>query len=398
MKIKHYDPNLNEWVIDGASNASNLELTNPGYLDEKGESVSIDNGFTKVDNRLSKLEQNLAWIYLNGAKGGGGGSGGGGSADYFIDLTYQPNKVYTTTGTVSLDLLINSGGLSKNFKISVVGSDNVKYVENLTQRSMSRFKLDISGITENVTLEISAVDTQGIAAVPAYVDVIVGALYLDINGNPAKTLMIGGTSPANITFNITNKTGQSASFLLFESESKDPYANDETPIRTQTVKLTQQSLLFNLREICTELCGGALIPGKTFKFKAVAVQTTLGLVTPYRTHNVTIVNSNTLLIVTDGITTDPSSTLSEFVQGGFVQFSYFFSFNSTKYSDFAYKYEVYRVDSNGETLADSGGQPSGIISNVTYSFGYNTSKLYVTNPGEYYKLVMTGYATSDPTM
>lgn len=398
MKIKHYDPNLNEWVIDGASNASNLELTNPGYLDEKGESVSIDNGFTKVDNRLSKLEQNLAWIYLNGAKGGGGGSGGGGSADYFIDLTYQPNKVYTTTGTVSLDLLINSGGLSKNFKISVVGSDNVKYVENLTQRSMSRFKLDISGITENVTLEISAVDTQGIAAVPAYVDVIVGALYLDINGNPAKTLMIGGTSPANITFNITNKTGQSASFLLFESESKDPYANDETPIRTQTVKLTQQSLLFNLREICTELCGGALIPGKTFKFKAVAVQTTLGLVTPYRTHNVTIVNSNTLLIVTDGITTDPSSTLSEFVQSGFVQFSYFFSFNSTKYSDFAYKYEVYRVDSNGETLADSGGQPSGITSNVTYSFGYNTSKLYVTNPGEYYKLVMTGYATSDPTM
>jgi len=130
-KIRHYDPTSKRWIIDGASNASNLELTNPGYLNEKGESVSIDNGFTKVDNRLSKLEQNLAWIYLNGAKGGGGGSGGGGgTADYYIDLTYQPNKVYTTTGTVTLDLLINSGGLSKNFKISVIGNNNVKYIEN----------------------------------------------------------------------------------------------------------------------------------------------------------------------------------------------------------------------------------------------------------------------------
>jgi hypothetical protein len=128
-KIRHYDPTSKRWIIDGASNASNLELTNPGFLNEEGKSVSVDNAFTKLDNRMSKLEQNLAWIYLNGAKGGGGGpSGSGGVADYYVDLSYQPSIVYTTTGTVVLDLLINSAGLSKNFKVNVTGSDNTKYV------------------------------------------------------------------------------------------------------------------------------------------------------------------------------------------------------------------------------------------------------------------------------
>jgi hypothetical protein len=87
-KIRHYDPKSNSWVIDGASNATGIELTNPGFLDENGGATNVDNGFTKLDNRISKLEQNLAWIYLNGAKGGGGTGGGGGTADYYIDLSY----------------------------------------------------------------------------------------------------------------------------------------------------------------------------------------------------------------------------------------------------------------------------------------------------------------------
>ena len=73
MKNKHYDYDLQKWVIDGASNASDLELSNPGFLDSDGKSVSIDQGMTKVHNRLTKVEQNLAWIYQNGAKGGSGG-------------------------------------------------------------------------------------------------------------------------------------------------------------------------------------------------------------------------------------------------------------------------------------------------------------------------------------
>lgn len=47
-KFKHWDEATQSWVIDGASNASNLELSNPGFVDEGGHSVSIDHGFTKV--------------------------------------------------------------------------------------------------------------------------------------------------------------------------------------------------------------------------------------------------------------------------------------------------------------------------------------------------------------
>lgn len=397
-KIRHYDPISKRWIIDGASNASNLELTNPGFLNEDGKSVSVDDGFTKLDNRVSKLEQNLAWIYLNGAKGGGGGSGGGGSAEYFIDLQYQSSVVYTTTGTVILDLLINSGGVSKTFKINVTGSNNVKYIQNKAQRSMTRFQLEISGITENTTLEISAQDTSGLMASPAYVDVIVGALYLNILGTPSKTIMLGGVNEASITFNVANKTGNNAKFLLFESDSNDPYGNGEIPIREQTIKLTEQNLNFSLKSLCQELSeGGVLIPGKTFRFKALAIQETLGLTTPYKTHNVTIVNSDTLLIVTEGITTSPEDPTS-FVQGSFVQFNYFFSYNKTDYSDFAYNYKVFEVNGDYENEISQGSQSSGIVPNVVYTFGYNTSKLRESNPGTYYKIVITGFATADPQM
>jgi hypothetical protein len=39
-KIKHW--NGQSWEIDGASNAANIELTNPGFLDENGDSISVD--------------------------------------------------------------------------------------------------------------------------------------------------------------------------------------------------------------------------------------------------------------------------------------------------------------------------------------------------------------------
>ena len=60
MKIKHYDHDLEKWVIDGASNASNIELTNPAYTDADNKSISTDQGFTKIANKLQKIEDNLA--------------------------------------------------------------------------------------------------------------------------------------------------------------------------------------------------------------------------------------------------------------------------------------------------------------------------------------------------
>ena len=97
-KIKYWDEASQSWVIGGASNASNLELSNPGFIDEEGRPITIDRGFTKLDNRVKKIESNLAWVYLNGAKGGGGGTGGGTDASYTI-VVAEGSTVYTSTNT-----------------------------------------------------------------------------------------------------------------------------------------------------------------------------------------------------------------------------------------------------------------------------------------------------------
>jgi len=73
-KIKVFNKSLNAWVIAGSDNANNIELDNETFL-ENGKPISVSDGFSKVDKRVTTLEQNLAWIYNNGAKGGGGGSG-----------------------------------------------------------------------------------------------------------------------------------------------------------------------------------------------------------------------------------------------------------------------------------------------------------------------------------
>ena len=125
MKIKHWDEQSQQWIIDGASNAANIELSNPGYLDENGESISVDQGFTKLDNRLNKIERNIAWIYQNGAKGGGGGGGGGGgtseSTEYTI-VVEEGNRVYTAGTSVTIHLTINGGSLRKIFQVEITNA------------------------------------------------------------------------------------------------------------------------------------------------------------------------------------------------------------------------------------------------------------------------------------
>jgi hypothetical protein len=135
MEIKHYSGG--KWIVDGASNASSIELTNPGFLSESGESISVNNGFTKIDNRLSKLERNIAWIYQNGAKGGSGSGGSGGtSTDYTFQLI-SDSTLYTTTGSVDISFIIQSGGTKKNFKVSVRDTTSGKYyVSSVTKSSM----------------------------------------------------------------------------------------------------------------------------------------------------------------------------------------------------------------------------------------------------------------------
>ena len=145
MKIRHWDEARQAWVIDGASNASNLELTNPSYVNELGESISVNQGFTKIANKLNKLEGNLAWIYLNGARGGGGtGTGSGGTDTYTITVT-EGATVYTATTNADINVTIQSGTIKKAFTLVVKNLTTNSIISTTKIYSLTRTKITLSG-------------------------------------------------------------------------------------------------------------------------------------------------------------------------------------------------------------------------------------------------------------
>ena len=380
-KIKHYDNITKEWVIDGASNASNLELTNPGYLDQNGDSISLDNGFTKIDNRISKLEQNLAWIYLNGAKGGSGSGGTGG--DYFIDMQYQSDVIYTTSGNVSLTLLINSGNVSKTFLISVRGVNSQKiFIKDLPQRSLKKFTLNISGINKDEDLEITAIDNSGITIIPVYVKVIMGALYLDIQPNDTinTQVILGSSIKTFYTYKVTNKTQDTAFLYIYISNNKDPYINNESPIFQQEVKLTQQSFRVAIQDLLPKV----IQVGEVYRIQAVAVQKSMQLKTDYKILNVTISAPDQLIISTPGIQDNLS-----FIQNNYAQIQCVFNYNKIDFREFGYQYSI--SNELGEILI-KGEQLDQILPNKTFSLGFNITDWLEGN----YTLTIKGFPANQP--
>ena len=179
MKIKHYDADLQKWVIDGVSNSSDLELSNPAYLDDEGNSISADQGFTKVANKLKKIEDNLAWIYVNGAHGGGGG-GGPGTGDSITIQVIEGDTIYTSTSVARFNILINSGTVPRQFTIVIKDVNTGKVLTTLKKYSLSRIPIEIFDLTGNVDLEITAYDSIFNYALPTYLSVIYGAISLTL--------------------------------------------------------------------------------------------------------------------------------------------------------------------------------------------------------------------------
>ena len=157
-KIKHYDSTLKKWVVDGASNASNIELSNAGYVDDKGNSISVDEGFTKVYNKLMKHENNLAWVYLNGAKGGGGGSG---SSDSYTLTVKEGNTVYEVLKViVTKDRPVGEGSAAGQEGIEVYIVADLRYGENLPDKAEAFQKEVAEKIEEMTAFNVNRVDIE----------------------------------------------------------------------------------------------------------------------------------------------------------------------------------------------------------------------------------------------
>lgn len=397
MKSKHYDHSTGQWVTHGASNASELELTNPGFLNEVGESVSINNGFTKLDNRMTHLEKNVAWIYINGAKGGGGdGPGGGEDNEYTIDVA-EGNTVYTATNTVTLNILIRSGNAKKSFTVIAKNLATNKTLGTWKKYSMARTDITITGLDGTTDIELSAYDNENRYAVPTYVKVIAGAISLDIQAIPNKTIYMGSVAEVPANFTVTNNILQSpATFWMT--------INNIEVARVENITTSIRALSYDIRKLLFESEHFNPKAGQRFYFVAQAstlLNSNVLASNPIK-FDVTVADSNNLIIVTEDITEDiPANVLdienlTKYAQGSQLGFNYYFSYGLTKYSTFNMDYKIYKTTLLGvETLIDTG-----LIKNINKSetnrFVYSTVNLNVNTANEYIRIDMFGYAINDP--
>lgn len=397
MKVRHYDEATGRWVIDGASNASELELTNPGFLNEAGESVSIDNGFTKLDNRMTKLEKNLAWIYLNGALGGGGGTGpGGGGDEYTIDVA-EGTTVYTATNTVTLNILIKSGGVKKSFTVVAKDLSTNRTIGTWKKYSMARTDITITGLSGTTNVELSAYDNDNVYATPVYIKIVAGAISLEIQSIPPKTMYMGGVSEVALNYTVTNNILQSPAEFWMTINGIEVARVDNITTAIRTLSYDARKLLFESEYFSPKA-------GQRFYFIAQASTTLNGEVISSEQikFDITVADSNNLVIVTEDITEFiPSEEegqtwedLSQYGQGSQLGFSYYLSYGLSKYSTFNMDYKIYLVNTE-EQLLDSG-TIRNINKSETNRFVYSTVNLSVNKTNEYLKIVLFGYAVNDP--
>lgn len=344
MKIKHWDPELEEWIIDGASNASNIELSNPAFVDKDEEgnikTISTDQGFTKIHNKVSKLEDNLAWIYINGAHGGGGGPGGPGGELITIN-TRNINTIYTSTGNIKLEFAIETT-TSRTFTITFRDQKSGALVhETIKRRSMEWHTVEIKGLTEDTSIEIRAEDTSANMAMPKLIKVIFGSISLSLFNPPKNTLTIGAIDPHKVDFTLINKIEGAKSTFVFNVTSGKEEQNIETVIDKAGKSL---NFSYELRNI---IYNKNLFPnnpeaGQKFTFEAYALTRLDGVEirSTTITFNVTIIESNKLSILFENIG-ETNDVPIDFPKGAQINFRYYLSYIGD-YSSFVIVYDVFK--------------------------------------------------------
>lgn len=379
-KIKHWDESTQQWVIDGASNAANIELTNPGYLDENGESISVDQGFTKLDNRIKKAELNLAWIYQHGAKGGGGGGGGGGgvidSTSYNIEIE-EGNRVYTSGNSITIHLTITGGSVKKNFNV-IIQDDKGNTKGNYVVIGLTKTEITISGLTDSINrLTINANSGQNYA-IPVSITVVAGAIKL-IQSNIPNSTIYPQSPVGQVTLNAQNSTD--SDLLIVINKNGEQMDSFEIKQAKESQFRIDSIVQFLEQAKTTEI-------GETFTFEIYA-QGVLNdniLKSNSITFSCTIVQPNTLYILTYDVNKSvPENNvdldqLNKYVYGNSIQFNYQLTYSRVQFSYYNINYEVTPCYfEEGQLISDESrkieGTISRVIKDVRQQFLFNTASL-----------------------
>ena len=361
--FKHFDSASGTWVVDAAGNASNIELNNEILQDEEGKSISVHRGFQKINNRISKLEHNLAWIYQNGAKGGSGSGGGSGSV-YTITVNGGKTVFYTSGSSITISLTISSGGQKKNFTVTARDINTGKYlVSGETHQSMTPFDFTISGLTESSNqIYLQAYDSSDNYTELVQITVNVGSVGITKTYSPDASYTIGGTNQTASTFQIQNKTGSAAYLLMYQTSSnaplKDALAEGKTAedkfgaLSMTTIPSGSTAGTYTIDYV--SYLQDATI-GSTIKFKVVLYSPTLDYTSDYFTDQITITSGDALVAIIKGLGINAEEASNYlFATDNFAMFNLLLYYEKIDITTFYYRFSIYNGDTkvyNSETLS-----------------------------------------------
>ncbi len=376
--IKHYDGT--SWQVDAAGNARNIELSEAALLDPETTSISVERGFQKLNNKISKLEHNLAWIYQNGAKGGsGGGGGGGGSADYSITIKDGQTDFYTSSSTVEIPMMINSGNSKKTFYVTATDGSGKTLVDSESHTSLSYFNLTIKGISTDISVILQAHDSSDNYTSEVILKIHWGALNLVRTTSPDAQYILGGNSNTTGVYQALNKTGKTAELRLYNTQSSD-FSNID-PVATWSVNSSNSEQVYSI-DFKKYM---ELNLGSKYNFKLVLYSESLNISSTTISANINIISGTSLALLIDGIG-ESEEYATDVAQGAYVSFKVTPSYQPNDITEFDYSYIVYK----GEDQIAEYTEGTGLAKNVESIISFSTSGLELG----VYKLLITVFKSN----
>ena len=369
--IKHYDPVLKTWVTDGAANAENIKLNNPAF-NTGTTPVSVNDGFNKVDSRVTTLEHNLAWVYLNGAKGGGSG---GDTVIYTLNCAQSNQTVFTSNGIVTLDgITVTGGNSSKPFTLTISDSKSNAVLSTIVLQSKKPGISTTVNVSQSTSLMLQAIDTSGNATDPIFITVNVVTLQL---GVLSKNLYI--YSDKDVSCISTYK-------VVSNTESCNLHVTlDGTEIVNQQIVGTQSNYQYsiNFRPYFQSLVISSVHNVKVWLSSNV---NGTDILSTESTYTITVVDSTNLIIVLNNISTDITNR-TQIPINNTLSFQYLLNYYPSGSTTFSVYYELYKGSTLIKTFTTSTSQlknTSYIISISTgeYTEGDYSVKLYATSNQE----------------
>ena len=198
MAIKTYNKKTKKWEPNSSMIAKNIKVLD---LDNKYKSKNVEDCLSEVKDGMSKMKEDITYIYENGTIGGGsGGSGGGGAAVPVITINGDTTIIVNSDEKIDIMYTFTSPNPGSGL-VTLSNGAEIKRLEipqGLQKWTVGPFKKG------KYVLTITVEDRQGFLSTPVQVTVISGALELSTAFSDAIDFSLSDdiVIPLNITTEV----------------------------------------------------------------------------------------------------------------------------------------------------------------------------------------------------